>query len=70
MAGALKVYACVDWDVATETCAAHAYIDPPSVIPMLTVEQGNVLGFKLACVFISIRAVMYLKEAINDRIGS
>lgn len=67
---ALKVYACVQWDAATETCAAHAYIDPPSVIPTLTAEQGAEIGLKLVGMYVAIRVIVLLRETITDRIGS
>jgi len=67
---ALKVYACVQWDEPTGTCQAHAYIDPPTVIPTLTAEQGAAIGVKLLGLYVGIRVVVMLREAITDRIGS
>jgi hypothetical protein len=67
---ALKVYACVDYDTTTETCAAHAYIDPPMVLPALSVADGQAVGLKLLGCFVAIKVVMYLRETITDRIGS
>lgn len=64
----LKVYACVDWDTSTETCNAHAYIDPPSVIPTLTVADANAIGIKLLGLYVAIRVVVMLREAIRDRL--
>ena len=69
MAGALKVYACVDWDAVTETCAAHAYIDPPTVIPTMTAEQGNEIGLAIFGAVVIVRCVVLLREAWADRIG-
>jgi len=67
---ALKVYACVQWDEPSGTCLAHAYIDPPSVIPTLTAEQGAAIGVKLLGCYVVVKAVGMLREAITDRIGS
>lgn len=67
---ALKVYACVDYDTATETCAAHAYIDPPMVLPYVSIADAQAIGLKLLGCFVVIKAVMLLREAITDRIGS
>lgn len=67
---ALKVLACVQWDASTETCLAQAYIDPPTVIPTLTAEQGAAIGVKLLGCYVVVKAVGMLREAITDRIGS
>lgn len=66
---ALKVYACVQWDAATETCGAHAYVDPPTLLPPLTVDEGASLGVKLLMLFVAVRAVVMIREAARDRIG-
>lgn len=66
---ALKVYACVDWDATTETCTTHAYIDPPTIIPMMTAEQGAEIGWHIVFLFVAVRIVVMLREAIADRIG-
>jgi hypothetical protein len=69
-ASALKVYACVDWDASTETCTTHAYIDPPTILPTLSAADGYEIGMKLVWVYVSVRVVTLLREAITDRIGS
>lgn len=66
---ALKVYACVDYDTATETCAAHAYIDPPMLLPALSVADAQAIGIKLLGCYVVIRVVVYIREAFSDRIG-
>ena len=67
---ALKVYACVEWNATTETCTTHAYIDPPTVIPTLSAADGYVIGLKLVWLYVAIRVIVILREAITDRIGS
>lgn len=69
-ASALKVYACVQWDEPTQTCTTHAYIDPPTVLPTLSAADGYEIGMKLVWVYVTIRVVTLLREAITDRIGS
>lgn len=64
----LKVRACVDWDAATETCTAEAYIDPPTVIPMMTVEQGHEIGFAVFAAVAMVKAVSLIREAVTNRI--
>lgn len=67
---ALKVYACVAWDEPTATCSAHAYIDPPTVLPTLTVEEGALIGLKFVTLYVAVRVVTLVREAFTDRIGS
>ncbi|MEG3191618.1 hypothetical protein [Lysobacter sp. D1-1-M9] len=65
---ALKVYACVEWDEPTGTCSAHAYIDPPTIIPTMTAEEGLYVGWQLVTLYVVVRVVVLLREAIRDRI--
>lgn len=69
MASALKVYACVQWDAQTETCQAHAYIDPPTIVPTMTAEQGSAIGIKMLGVIVLVRCIALMREAVSDRIG-
>lgn len=65
----LKVYACVDWDQVTETCAAHAYIDPPTLLPPMTVEDGAAIGWAMLKAYLVVKLIAMLREAAADRIG-
>lgn len=66
----MKVLACVEYDPQTEACTAQAWIDPPTLLPPLSVEDGAVIGMKLVWVFVTIKVVAYIREAYADRIGS
>lgn len=67
---ALKVYACVDWDPVAETCGAHAYVDPPTILPTITAEEGAEIGWAMLVAYVSVRVVSLLRIAINDRFWS
>ena len=65
----MKVYACTEWDEPTQTCSAHAYVDMPGVLPVLAIEDAQVIGLKLVALFVCVRVVRMLGQAINNRIG-
>lgn len=64
----LKVYACVDWDAVTETCNAHAYIDPPTILPTLTAEEGAEIGWAMVLGYVTIKVIALLRIAATDRV--
>jgi hypothetical protein len=43
-----KILACVEWNDATNTCTTQAWIDQPSLVPPLTVDDARSIGFAFA----------------------
>lgn len=67
MATGLKVYACVDWDEANQTCTTHAYIDPPTVLPTMSAEDGYEIGWLMIECYLAIKLISMLRYAMTDR---
>lgn len=66
----MKVLACVEFHPDTEACTAQAWIDPPTLLPPLSAEDGAAIGIQLVWVYATVKAVVLIREAFSDRIGS
>lgn len=42
-----RVMQCLQFDEATATCTAQAWVDQPTVFPPLSVEDGLLIGGKI-----------------------
>lgn len=36
----MKVLACIEYDTPSSSCTVQAWVDQPSLLPTMTVEQG------------------------------
>lgn len=68
MAAPLKVRACVEWDTTGSTCVSEVWIDPPTIIPTLSVADAQAIGIKLCAAVVIVRLVAWLRQAWSDRI--
>jgi hypothetical protein len=64
----MKYYACVDWNESTQTCTTHAYVDVPTLLPLMSIQEGQNIGMSLVFLFVSIRVVMMLGKAAKDQV--
>jgi hypothetical protein len=55
---AIKYYVCTSYDEFISTCETYVYIDvPPLLFPIMTAEDGAVVGKALLFVFVSVYVI-------------
>jgi hypothetical protein len=62
----MQVLACVAFD-AGGTCTSQVWVDPPTVLPTLTIAQANTIGLAVCSCVVLVRLVRLLEQAWSDR---
>lgn len=62
----LKVWACLEFDTASGTCTSEGWIEPPTVIPSMTVDDAQTIGMSIALLWATAFGVRMLKRALTS----
>ncbi len=61
-----KILACVAYDETTDTCTTQAWIDQPSLLPSLTIEQGFQIGGSIALLWATAFIFRFVRKPLKE----